>query len=130
MLPRVLVLVLVLLFGMGAPAHAQSAGRRGRSTQQTPGSSANGGLEANFSGKVTSITKSDLGIQAEGGNVISFSILHKTKFLKDGKAIKRSDVQTGDTVTIQAGEDATGHPAAITVTVGKPTPEKDSQPAT
>ncbi len=74
-------------------------------------------------GTITSLTKSDLGIQADNGNVLSFSILHKTRFVKDGKTIKRSDLHNGETVTIQAAEDPTGHPAAVTVTLGKPQPQ-------
>ena len=97
MIARALVLAFALLLGMAARAD----------------------LQAVFTGTVTSVTKSDLGIQADGGNVLSFSILHKTRFLKDGKTVKRSDVHAGDTVTIHAGEDPTGHPAAITVTIGK-----------
>ncbi|MGA2184977.1 MAG: hypothetical protein ABSH47_18315 [Bryobacteraceae bacterium] len=130
MITRALILGLVLLLGMAARGDAQSAGRRrGRSTDQSSANSSTAGLEAVFTGTVTSVTKSDLGIQADGGNVLSFSILHKTRFLKDGKTVKRSDVHAGDTVTIHAGEDPTGHPAAITVTVGKPTPEKNPQPS-
>ena len=86
--------------------------------------------EAVFTGTVSSITKSDLAIQADGGNVLSFSILHKTKFFRNGKAAKWSDVHAGDTVTIQAGEDPTGHPSAITVTIGKPAADKGSQLST
>jgi hypothetical protein len=105
---------------MAASGDAQSsARRRGRSTDPSSANPSSAGLEAVFTGTVTSVTKSDLGLQADGGNVLSFSILHKTRFLKDGKTVKRSDVHTGDTVTVQAGQDPTGHPAAITVTIGK-----------
>ncbi|HTP88986.1 MAG TPA: hypothetical protein VMJ34_18675 [Bryobacteraceae bacterium] len=83
-------------------------------------------ITAVFTGTVTSVTKSDLALKAEGDNVLSFSILHKTRFLKDGKPAKRSDVRPGDTVTVQAGEDPDGHPAALTVTIGR-TPEKAPQ---
>jgi hypothetical protein len=120
----------LLILGLATTANAQYSGRRrgGATGPLTPGSDSSG-LAAVFVGKVTSITKSDLGIQADGGNVLSFSILHKTKFMKDGKAIKRTDIHAGDDVTIQAGEDPTGHPSAITVTFGKPpAPKDDSQP--
>jgi hypothetical protein len=116
---------------MAATADAQSGGRRrGGATGPLSPSADSAGLAAVFTGAVTSVTKSDIGIQAEGGNVLSFSILHKTRFLKDGKSAKRSDVHTGDTVTIQAGEDPTGHPAAITVTIGKPPADQNPQPST
>jgi hypothetical protein len=120
----------LLVLCLSTTMNAQYGGRRrgGSTGPLSPGSDSSG-LAAVFVGKVTSITKSDLGIQAEGGNVLSFSILHKTKFMKDGKAIKRTDIHSGDDVTIQAGEDPTGHPSAITVTFGKPPPPKDdSQP--
>jgi hypothetical protein len=127
---RALLLGLVLLFGMATRADAQYGRRPGGATgQYSPGSDTSS-LAAVFVGKVTSVTKNDLGVQAEGGNVLSFSILHKTKFVKDGKTIKRADVHTGDTVTIQAGEDPTGHPAALTVTIGKPPADKDAQSST
>jgi hypothetical protein len=125
---RPLSLGLVLILGLAAAANAQTGRRRGSMQDNPNGDTA--GLEAVFTGTVTSVTRSDLGIQADGGNVLSFSILHKTKFLKDGKEARRSDVHTGDTVTIQAGEDPTGHPAAITVTLGKPPAQKSPQPST
>jgi len=128
MTTRAFSIGIVLILGMAVTAGAQTGRRRG-SMQDSPSGDTNG-LQAVFVGTVTSVTKSDLGIQADGGNVLSFSILHKTKFLKDGKEIKRADVHTGDTVTIHAGEDPTGHPAAITVTVGKPPEQKDAQPST
>ena len=118
----------VLLLAMPNAAYAQH--RRGGASGPLAPSSGSSALEAAFSGTVTSITKSDLGIQADGGNVLSFSILHKTKFLKDGKTVKWSNVHTGDTVSIQAGEDPTGHPAAITVTIGKPPADQSTQPST
>jgi hypothetical protein len=113
-----------------ATGYAQSGRRRGGATGPLSPTADTGALEAVFTGTVTSISKSDLGLQADGGNTLSFSILHKTRFLKDGKTVKRADVRTGDTVTIQAGEDPTGHPAAITVTIGKPPAEKNPQPST
>jgi hypothetical protein len=126
---RTLTLGIILLLALAATADAQYGRRRGGSTGPlSPGSDS--AMEAVFTGTVTSITKSDLGIQAEGGNVLSFSILHKTKFLKDGKTVKWSDFHNGNMVTIQAGEDPTGHPAAITVTLGKPPADKNPQPST
>ena len=74
-----------------------------------------------FTGTVATVTKSDLAIRSDDdGNVISFSIFHRTRFVKDGKKADRSAVHPGDTVTIEASEDPTGHPSAITVTIGKP----------
>jgi hypothetical protein len=74
-----------------------------------------------FTGVVATVTKTDLAIRSDdGGNVISFSILHKTRFVKDGKKVDRSAVHPGDAVTVEASEDPTGHPSAITVTIGKP----------
>ena len=74
-----------------------------------------------FTGVVATVTRSDLAIRSDdGGNEMSFSILRKTRFVKDGKRVDRSAVHPGDVVTIEASEDPTGHPSAITVTIGKP----------
>jgi hypothetical protein len=126
---RAFTLGLVLPLALACLGNAQSTGRHHGSTDSAYDNPKGTSLEAVFTGTVTSVTKSDLGIQADNGNVLSFSILHKTQFLKDGKAAKRSDVHAGDTVTIQAGEDPTGHPAALTVTIGKPPAEKTTQPS-
>jgi hypothetical protein len=117
MIVRALVFGLALLLGSAASNAQTGARRRSRSTTQSSDNPASASLEAVFTGTVTSVTKSDLGLQAEGGNTLSFSIFRKTRFLKDGKTVKRTDVHTGDTVTIQAGEDPDGHPAALTVTI-------------
>jgi len=73
-----------------------------------------------FTGVVATVTKTDLAIRSGDDNAMSFSILRKTRFIKDGRRVERSDVHPGDTVTIEASEDPTGHPSAITVTIGKP----------
>lgn len=120
---RFVPLGFVLLVGLTTGGEAQYTG------PLSPGASSSA-VEAEFIGTVTSLTKKDLGIQADGGNVLSFSILHKTRFLKGGKTVKWSDMHVGDTVTIQAGEDPDGHPAAIVVTFGRPPAKKDAQPST
>ncbi len=74
-------------------------------------------LLANFTGPVTSITKSDIAIQGDGDNALVFSVSHRTKFFRNSKPVSRNDIRPGDVVTIQSGEDPTGHPSAITVTV-------------
>jgi len=128
MITRNSILGLVLLLAMAATGAAQGV-RRGRRSADASDNPSASTLEAVFVGTVNSVTKSDLQIQADNGNVLSFSILHKTRFMKDGKSIKRTDLHNGDTVTIQAGEDPTGHPAAMTVTFGKPPTEKTAQPS-
>jgi len=86
----------------------------------TAGALANNTPSPVFTGIVATVTRSDLAIRSDdGGNVISFSILHKTRFVKDGRRVDRSAVHPGDAVTIEASEDPTGHPSAITVTIGK-----------
>ena len=117
MLTRVLILGVTLLAGMAVTGAAQTGRHHG--SQDPSDNPSTPTLEAVFTGTVNSVTKSDLEIQIENGNVLSFSILHKTRFVKDGKTIKRTDLHNGDAVTIQAAEDPTGHPAAITVTLGK-----------
>ena len=87
----------------------------------TAGALADNAPEPVFSGVVATVTKSDLAIRSDDDpNVMSFSILHKTRFMKDGKKVDRSAVHPGDFVTIDASLDPTGHPSAITVTIGKP----------
>jgi hypothetical protein len=119
MLTRALVFVLGLSLALATGNAQTTSRRRGRSSQATDNPSSNS-LQAVFTGTVTSLTRSDLSLQAEGGNTLVFSILRKTRFVKDSKPAKRADIHTGDTVTIQAGEDPDGHPAALTVTIGKP----------
>ena len=86
-------------------------------------------LLANFTGTVVSITKSDIALQGDAGNALVFSVSRHTKFLRAGKSVGRGDIHPGDPVSIQAGEDPTGHPSAITVTVVPPGKPNATQPS-
>ena len=105
-----------------------TTGRR-RQTKQTGISS----LEtptATFHGTLTSVTKKELVLGVGEDQAITFYISHKTKFLKDSKPIKPTEIASGALLTVDGKRDAMGNTEATTVTVETPKPQPAPAPAT
>jgi len=76
-------------------------------------------LLVSFRGPVKEIDKSQLRIETEQHEALTFRRTHKTKFLKDGKKVDPATVTAGTQVTIDAEKDPSGGLVAVNVLVGK-----------
>jgi hypothetical protein len=101
-----------------SPAFAQS-GRR--SKQERKPQSKISELEtplATFRGTVKSIDKKEIVLElAEEKQEVAFHRSRKTKFLKDAKEVKPSDIPPGTPVAIEAKRDLLGNIDAVSVIV-------------
>lgn len=80
-------------------------------------------VPAYFNGAIHTITKKEVTLDRGDGNVMAFSITHKTRFVKDGKEAKWSSFHQGDEVSLQSEEDFPGHFNALRVASRKPPPQ-------
>jgi hypothetical protein len=89
---------------------------------------------ATFHGTLRSINKKEIVLDLQEDQSIAFHISHKTKFVKEAKAIKPSAIAAGAPVTVDGKRDLLGNVEAVTVTVdsSKKSPEgsKSPEPAT
>jgi hypothetical protein len=76
----------------------------------------------NESGKITKIDKDSVVVAASGGRIVEVRIGKATKFFKDGKEAKSSDLKAGDYVNIEAVEDREGMLTARSVTLAEEPP--------
>jgi hypothetical protein len=60
---------------------------------------------ATFSGTVHGVSSKQITIETAEGNLLDFDINRKTKVMRGKKQIAPSDLDTGDTVTIDAREE-------------------------
>ena len=56
----------------------------------------------NFTGVVHGVSKKQITIENPDGNLIDFTIDHKTKILRGKQEIQADDIMSGDEVTIEA----------------------------
>jgi len=110
-------------------AQMPSGARRGRQGKQ--GQTGISPLEtppATFHGTLRSATKKEIVLALPEEQSVAFHISHKTKFLKDGKAIKPTAIPEGTTLTVEGKRDLMGNVEAVSVTVDPPA--KSPPPAT
>jgi hypothetical protein len=73
---------------------------------------------ANFAGKVHgSPTSKQITIENAEGNLLDFEVNRKTVITRAKKTIAVSDIQNGDTVTIEAKQEMVRFLVAVTITV-------------
>jgi len=84
---------------------------------------------ATFQGNLRAVTKKDLTIDVKDASdqSLTFRISHKTKFIKDGKEIKRSALEVGTLVAVDATRDPDQKFSALNVIVNPPKPKPAEQ---
>jgi hypothetical protein len=75
---------------------------------------------ARFSGRVHGVSKKELTIDTEDGNVVEFTINRKTRAERSGKTIAVTDLKTGDAVAIEARQELLGYLVAVTIKASAP----------
>jgi hypothetical protein len=112
--------LLVVFTCLTTAASAQYGGypRPRRTPSTRPGGTAeNQGLAGTFHGTLKQLTKKEIVIQNADEQDVVIRVSKKTKFWKDGKALKPNDLEPGMIVSIDAAEDIDMKPIAASVTV-------------
>jgi len=104
---------------------AQYYPRPRRGVPGTPNPSAYN-VAGSFHGKLKDLSKKEIMIETEDGQMVSFHRSGKTKFLKGTQSIKASDIDLETLVTVDAGEDVDLTLTARSVTVDMPKKSGDS----
>lgn len=78
------------------------------------------GVAGSFHGKLKELTEKEIMIVNDDDQMISVRRSRKTKFLKDGKAIKPGDIDLETPVTVDASEESDLKLTALSVTVDSP----------
>jgi len=76
-------------------------------------------LLVSFRGPVKEIDKSQLRVETEQHETLTFRRTHKTKFTKNGKKVDPSTIEVGTVVTVDTEKDPSGGLVAVNVLVGK-----------
>lgn len=116
---RTYKLVLLLLLVLGSLVCGQSRSpreRRSASPRQGLNTSAVKDLAGTFRGTLKDLTNKEIVIQNEESQTVSIRRNRKTKFLREDREIKASDIPLDTPVTIEAAQDIDLKPMAITVT--------------
>ena len=71
---------------------------------------------ATFNGTVHGVSNKLITIDTAEGNLVDFDINRNTKIVRGKKPIKASDLETGDTVTIEARQQFGEFLIAVTIT--------------
>jgi len=69
-----------------------------------------------FSGAVHGVSKKQITIETPEGNLLDFDITKKTRVMRGNKQIAPEDLQTGDSVTIEAKPEMVRYLIAVTIT--------------
>jgi hypothetical protein len=77
---------------------------------------------ATFHGTVHGVSKKQVTIENEAGNLLDFEINRKTQVMRGKKQISSSDLENGDSVTIEAREEMGRFLVAVSITAE---PKKD-----
>ena len=112
---------LALLFLV--PLLLQSQGGYGRVRRSAPSPGTLGayqGVTVTFHGKLKDRDKKKIELETDENQLVTIWLSGKTKFLKDGKAIKASAIDLETPVTVDASEDKDLSILAIAVTVDSP----------
>jgi hypothetical protein len=89
---------------------------------------ATGGMIVTFHGKLSELGKKDFTIITEDQPAFVIERSRKTKFMKDGKAIKADDIPVGAELTVDVMKDPDLHPIAVSVVVEPPGPKPPVDP--
>jgi len=76
-------------------------------------------LLVSFRGPVKEIDKSQLRVETEQHETLTFRRTHKTKFTKNGKKVDPATIVVGTVVTVDTEKDPSGGLVAVNVLVGK-----------
>ena len=76
-------------------------------------------LLVSFRVPLKEIDKSQLRIETEQHETLTFRRVHKTKFLKDGKKVDPATIAIGTQLTVDSEKDPDGGLVAVNVLVGK-----------
>jgi hypothetical protein len=71
---------------------------------------------ASFSGTVHGVSNKQITIETSEGNLVDFDINRKTRLLRGKKEITPSDLETGDSVTIEARQEFGKFLIAVVIT--------------
>ena len=71
---------------------------------------------ATFNGAVHGVSKKQITIETAEGNLLDFDITKKTRVMRGTKQIAPEDLQTGDSVTIEAKQEKVQYLIAVTIT--------------
>jgi hypothetical protein len=74
---------------------------------------------ATFSGAIHGVSKKQITIETAEGNLLDFDINKKTRVLRGKKQIAPEDLQTGDSVTIEAKQEKIQYLIAVTITAAE-----------
>lgn len=116
---RAFSVVLLLLFLLGSVTYGQSRNsreRRSASPLHGPNTAALKDLAGTFRGTLKDLTNKEIVIQNDEGQTVSIRRNRKTKFLRDEREIKASQIPLDTPVTIEASQDIDLKPMALTVT--------------
>ena len=122
--------VLLLAFVVSSLLYGQTRyprERRSASPRPDPNAASVKDLAGTFRGTLKDLTSKEIVIQNEENQTVSIRRNRKTKFLRDEREIKASEIALDTAVTIEATQDIDLKPMAISVTadsVAKKIPEK------
>jgi hypothetical protein len=71
---------------------------------------------ASFSGTVHGVSNKQITIETAEGNLVDFDVNKKTRILRGKKTIAPSDLETGDSVTIEARQEFGEFLIAVVIT--------------
>jgi hypothetical protein len=71
---------------------------------------------ATFNGRIHGVSNKQITIETAEGNLLDFDINRKTKIMRGKTAVAASDLETGDTVTIDAREEMGRYLIALVIT--------------
>jgi len=119
------------LLGLFLPVLSHAQYGRSRRGAVIPGSPINSGpykdMAGDFHGKVKVLNKKEITIQTEDNQMVTMRRTGKTKFYKDEKEIKATDIDLETPITIEAKEDTDLKLLALKVTVDPPPKKAEAQ---
>lgn len=77
---------------------------------------------ATFHGTVHAVSKKQMTIENEDGNLLDFDINRKTRLMRGKTEISSADFETGEPVTIEAREEMGKFLVAVSITAEPKTP--------
>ena len=95
-----------------------------RGTTAPPGASVPKGVIIVFKGKLKVLDKKKIVIETEDGELLTFKLTGKTKFIGDGKTVKPAEIDLETPLAVDATQDPDASLFAVNVTVDKPRDEK------
>jgi len=95
-----------------------------RGTTAPPGASVPKGVIIVFKGKLKVLDKKKIVIETEDGELLTFKLTGKTKFIGDGKTVKPAEIDLETPLAVDATQDPDASLLAVNVSVDKPRDEK------